>query len=63
MYGILVIGTLDNLCIQLFDGRSFILVLISYFSASGNALLSGPNILPGGRTDSRTDVRSATCNI
>ena len=35
-------------------------ILISYFSASGKALLSGPKILLGGRTDSRTDVRPAT---
>ena len=38
-------------------------ILISYFSASGNALLSGPKIVLGGRTDIRTDVRPATCNI
>ena len=38
-------------------------LLISYFSASGKALLSGPKILLGRRTDSRTDVRPATCNI
>ena len=36
------------------------ILLISYFSASGKALSSGHKILPGGRMDSRTDVRPAT---
>ena len=35
-------------------------VLISYFSASGKALISGPKILLEGRTDRRTDVCPAT---
>ena len=35
-------------------------VFISYFSASRKALISGPKILLGGRTDSKTDVCPAT---
>ena len=35
-------------------------VLVSYFSASGKALLLGPKILIGGRMDSRTDVCPVT---
>ena len=37
-------------------------VLVSYFSASGNALLSGPKILLGGRTDGQQD-RRPSCNL
>ena len=43
--------------------RRPLLILIYCFSAYRNALLLGPKILLGGRTDSRTDVRPATCNI
>ena len=35
-------------------------LLMSYFSASGKALLPGPNILLGGRTDISMDVCPAT---
>ena len=45
------------------EDLSVTVLLISYFSASGNALLSVTKILLGGRTDRRTDVRPATCNI
>ena len=38
-------------------------VLITYFRASVNVIISGPEILLGGRTDIMTDVRPATCNI
>ena len=40
-----------------------LLILISYFSASVNALLLVPKIILRGRKDSRTDARTATCNI
>ena len=35
-------------------------IFISYFSASGKALILGPKILPRGRTDISTDVRPET---
>ena len=45
------------------SGKTVKRLLISYFSASGNVLLSDPKILLGGRTDSKTDIHPATCNI
>ena len=38
-------------------------LLIPKFRASGNALLSSPELLLGGRKDGRTDVRPTTCDI